>query len=932
EEHFSYPNGSEGAPAWFAESIAWEVRDGAMIHAGAARDRSFLILEQAPCGKEVEIEATVTVQKRAAPLTDWSMAGVAVRLDGKNFWQFAMIEGPESAGQRRFIELAESLDGLWNAQSAPSSQLKTAAREGADFKWEDNHPYRLRIAMNPQGIEGTLKENDGAVRARLAFRFDKPAVTSGQPALNCAGMLAAFDDVKAKSGQPVAPPASAAPPKTPAYDAPGCEAVRSQATGFFHAKEASGRWWLIDPNGRGFYMVATDHVNYHGHGCEKLGYSPYGRVAQEKYKSEEAWDSATIARLKDWGFNSLAAGHSTSLRHRGLAFTEFLSLGASFAAIEDLCPRTTWTGFPNVFSPAWPRHCDKIARRQCAPLKDDPWLIGYFFDNELEWFGKQGKGLFDEAWNKPADHTAKQAWIKLLREEIKTIEAFNAGWGTKLKSFDELAGHTQPSPAQTQLAKDTEKAFVRLVARRYFETCAQAVRRHDPNHLTIGCRFAGAAPEIWDIAGESCDVVTFNIYPRIDVERGVPARVIEEITGHYQASKKPMMVTEWSFPALDAGLPSLHGAGMRVDTQRQRAQCFSHFQTMLFSLPFMVGSSYFMYLDEPALGISSTFPEDSNYGLISEKDEPYPELTAAARAVNPRACETHLEGKKPALLPRAQLADWLINPPPKKPAPPALLALSIGKFALKGPEGGIAWRLALGGVRLGDLHPLIHQQHPATEANLWVRPDRASITAFYENDRVSVVDMEFGFGAADKARAAGATAAGAAASGNDAASWNTPRRYRAAWRFWIPKAPPEWVASQCLWIENADDAPWRLAEIYHYLSPAIGGDKSNDEPLAEAPNYYLQGGAWVDKQANLGAGCWFANAEDFACTYWKDRDGHHADLRQKADVILRPGQRFEAPPVMAFFFPLEQPTRQAFGAAADVICKEVVATSAASPR
>ncbi len=147
------------------------------------------------------------------------------------------------------------------------------------------------------------------------------------------------------------------------------------------------------------------------------------------------------------------------------------------------------------------------------------------------------------------------------------------------------------------------------MAETYFGTCAGAIRRHDPNHLLLGCRFAGRAPDIWDIAGRHCDIVSFNIYPRIDVERGVPAKVKEEIDGWQQASGRPMMVTEWSFPALDAGLPSRHGAGMRVDTQAQRAQCFRHFQDFLFRLPYMVGSCYFMYLDEPAAGISSTFPE-----------------------------------------------------------------------------------------------------------------------------------------------------------------------------------------------------------------------------------------------------------------------------------------------------------------------------------
>jgi len=50
-------------------------------------------------------------------------------------------------------------------------------------------------------------------------------------------------------------------------------------------------------------------------------------------------------------------------------------------------------------------------------------------------------------------------------------------------------------------------------------------------------------------------------------------------------------------------------------------------------------------IDLAALGISSTFPEDSNYGLVNERDEPRPGLTATAAELNPRACELHLAGK-----------------------------------------------------------------------------------------------------------------------------------------------------------------------------------------------------------------------------------------------------------------------------------------------
>jgi len=401
----------------------------------------------------------------------------------------------------------------------------------------------------------------------------------------------------------------------PPYDGPACDGVRASATGFFQVKQLDGRWWLIDPKGRGFYLMGTDHIRYEGHGCEALGYAPYGRLVGEKYKSEDAWAAATLTRLKAWGFNTLAAGHSPSLRHKGLPHTEFLGLGTSFARQEALCPPGTWTGFPNVFSPQWPAYCEKTAKERCAPNRDDRWLIGYFLDNELEWYGKiwLPYGLLHEVWKLPADHTGKQAWVAFLKERLARPAQMKRHWSVTVDSWEALAAHTEPHEPLSDEARQMALDWVSLVAQRYFEPAAGAIRRHDPNHLILGCRFAGPSPGAWTSAGRYCDVVSFNYYADIDVQRGVPDHVVEMFREWQGTAHAPMMITEWSFPALDTELPSTHGAGMRVDNQQQRARCFRHFQRTMFELPFMVGSDFFMYIDEPKLGIAAAFPENSNY-------------------------------------------------------------------------------------------------------------------------------------------------------------------------------------------------------------------------------------------------------------------------------------------------------------------------------
>ncbi len=916
---FDYPNGSEGEPTWFAESVAWEVRDGRLVVDGGGK--TFAVLQAAPHGRRVAIEAVLTVDKRAA--RDWAIAGVAVRRDARHYWHLALVEAPDEHGNRHFVELQEMLDGKWLAADAPETKLTRTSHVGGDFAWKFGRPYRLRVAMAPEGIEGTVAELDGTVRTRLACKLDNKAVTSGQPAVDCSGFIARFDDVVATVDD-VVPAPTKPKPDIKSYTLKGFDRIRGKATGFFYPKQIDGTWWMIDPNGRGFYMVGTDHISYHVHWCEKLGYAPYHRNMKAKYGSEAAWADVVAGQLEAWGFNTLPANHSRLLRHRHFAHILWCGWGSGFSPIDDIVPKTTWTGVPNVFSPKWARHCDKLARRQCAPNKDDPWVIGYFIDNELEWYGKIHTtwGVFVEAWKKPAEHSAKQAWLKFVRQQVQDIKTFNAHWGTKLTSFDELAKHTEPGQPKCDAAKDVAHGFLRLAVERYFKIAAEAIRRYDPNHLVLGCRFAGGAPDIWDIAGKYCDVVSLNTYPRIDVEMGVRASFIGYLKQCHAKCGRPMMITEWSFPALDAGLPCKHGAGMRVDTQAQKTKCFQHYQTLLFSLPFMVGSNYFMWVDEPALGISKTFPEDSNYGLTNVDGKPYKLLTEACARLNPRVYELHLAGKIRPARPQS-LAPWTTNPPRSMAQhPPVPVDLSVGPMRVTISHGGDACRLQLGDRVLGSLTSLLHQD---VGQHMWVRANRAKLVAKHVEADATALDLELSYAGGDEpiTRVDDET-------GQRAQRRARPHRYRAGWRIRVPtrsvKTP--FITSQCLWVENTDSQPWHLVEVFHWIAPSIGGDPAGDEPDGvDVPNYYLPAGGWVDRQAGLGVGVVYTSGSGYACRYWRDKGGGiHSDLRLEVDKRLAPGQRHKttAPPVFVFGYHAKEP--RAMSLAAAQVLPEVLGT------
>ena len=396
--------------------------------------------------------------------------------------------------------------------------------------------------------------------------------------------------------------------------------VRGNATGFFHIEKIDGRDWAIDPLGHGIVLAGVDWVWPAGFFCEELGYSPYGRFVETNYPSREAWADETADRLHSWGFNLLGSGCDNALLSpRGFAHAVMLNTGNTLAhdrgkAIS-LDLGRPGTAFPNVFHPDFEAAWDLAAARKAAQWRDDPNLVGYFLDNELSWGGvsrNRDEGMFDAVAALPAEHSARKA-----------LEEF-------------LTDCNRPQPIALENASlEIKREFLALVAERYFSVAAAAIRRHDPNHMVLGCRFAGmgASDVVLAAAGRYCDIVTFNCYPWADLDRGVMltrkdgpplANAIREFHAKCNA---PLLITEWSFSALDTGRPCSAGAGQRFRTQAERVQAAELCLKTMLSLPFQVGHCWFMWVDQPALGFNKYFHEDCNYGLVSEEGVPYAALT-----------------------------------------------------------------------------------------------------------------------------------------------------------------------------------------------------------------------------------------------------------------------------------------------------------------
>ncbi len=397
---------------------------------------------------------------------------------------------------------------------------------------------------------------------------------------------------------------------------------------FFYVKEIDGVWWIIDPGGNGFISKGVNHISYTADFSPELGYSPYARTTEKKYGNAEAWSKAAADNLRRWNFNTVGSWSNESMRRQQIPYTLILNIAAKAGA--------NWEKgtFPDVYSKDFRRAAHNIARSECLKRKDDYYLIGYFTDNELHWGPdwRTKNSLLIDYLQLNSEAPGKQKAVEFLREKYGSLEDFNKAWGLKAASF-ETAASSLPLPESKNRSND-ETEFQKMLAREYFRICSEEIKKQDPNHMILGCRFAGHAPKaVLETAAEYVDIITFNTYNYL------PPRIVLE--GIHELTQKPIMITEFSFKAMDSGLPNTKGAGKPVETQEDRASHFTEFVTDLMEMPFIVGYHWFEYADEPKEGRFDG--ENSNYGLVNINDEPWEILTNEMTRTNGRIERVHAQ-------------------------------------------------------------------------------------------------------------------------------------------------------------------------------------------------------------------------------------------------------------------------------------------------
>lgn len=306
----------------------------------------------------------------------------------------------------------------------------------------------------------------------------------------------------------------------------------------------------------------------------------------------DSWVEQIKERFGHWGFNTIGAYSSRDLEPH-FYYTVSLHMGRYVKGEHLLI---------DVFDPSYAEQVEIFAVEHCAPRRDDTNLIGYFVCNEIQWYGQK-------PWHPHIDP---------LLEQFKRLPEGAAGRRCAL-AFEEVA---------TQRGLSTDRwndVFAGIVAAEYMRVCTQVIKKHDPNHLILGVRFAAIPPdEVVRSVALYSDVMSFNLYNND----------FSKLDHFYRLTVKPIMITEFSWRAAEnrTGNKNQHGPWVDVQTQQDRANNYKSYLDKIMARPYVIGIQWFQYFDQPAKGRNDG--EDSNFGLVDINNVPYEELTEQAAESN----------------------------------------------------------------------------------------------------------------------------------------------------------------------------------------------------------------------------------------------------------------------------------------------------------
>jgi len=408
----------------------------------------------------------------------------------------------------------------------------------------------------------------------------------------------------------------------------GFPGTKAKATGFFRVQKIDGKWWFVDPEGHLFFSTGSCGIGPRAElsriqGREYIfavippaglivpglatgtavnqvvalpnqpprrdrGSSFYTWNLYRRFGADwnPKWVDLTVRRMENWGINTVGNWSDASLgnSHR-IAYVATLSGWGIETGIM---------GMPDIYGTDYASKIDSAAKRQCAPRKDDPYLVGYFIGNEQPWPGREAELI----------NTVLSGGITPMQTELKKFL---------------VTGDTP----------ERRKAFAYNTFTKFLGMVNKAIKKYDPNHLNLGIRYGGSPTD--DVIKASkgyFDVFSMNVYGY-----SVNQNTLQKI---YDFTGLPIIIGEFHFGTPGRGLaPGL----AQTRNQEERGVAYRYYVENAAAHPALIGTHWFQWIDQPSTGRNDG--ENYNIGFLDVTDRPYSELVDAAKETFSRLFDVH---------------------------------------------------------------------------------------------------------------------------------------------------------------------------------------------------------------------------------------------------------------------------------------------------
>lgn len=395
--------------------------------------------------------------------------------------------------------------------------------------------------------------------------------------------------------------------------------ARTKATGFFRIEKVDGKWWFVDPEGYLFFSAGATCITP-GWGLARVKGREYiykalppadlntnktqpgetggipsfylwnltRRFGEDWYNK---WMDLTIRRMDSWGLNTIANWSDTAL---GATQRKPYVGNISGWGIDE-----GPMGMPDVYGEDYIKSVDEAAARQCLPLKNDPYLLGYFIGNEQPWPGR----------------------------ELELAEVIIEGQDCPMKAaLQKYLAEGDTPERRIDFAYETFSKFLQIVH--------DAVKKYDSNHLNLGIRYGGSPTDrVIELSKNYFDIFSINVYAY-----SVKPELMDKI---YSLTGLPIVIGEFHFGTADRGLsPWL----AQVSNLEERGVGYRYYVENAAAHPALIGTHWFQWIDQPNTGRGDG--ESGLIGFVDVTDRPYADLVEASKETFRRLLDVH-SGKEP---------------------------------------------------------------------------------------------------------------------------------------------------------------------------------------------------------------------------------------------------------------------------------------------